>query len=166
MKRFLGKTVTSMIVLASIYSVSAYAGESTPSNDGNVAYVMEFNISQDAQMELLHIGTPRYNLIKQMIGMLSIDSNRIADIHAECEAYEAAEVTVTAILQKEDSNGNWRDMKTFSDSVSGEKLASVRKKYAVTQGRYRLEITGKIDNGASSESSTKYTSEKTCYNEF
>lgn len=106
----------------------------------------------------------RNTLIKQTESGLTIE-NRVAYIYGRCESYDPADIQISVTLQRYD-NGNWKDIKTFSASESNKKSVYVDDSYLVTRNyEYRLVVVGTVDTGSTSETVTKYSSSKVCYNE-
>lgn len=161
----LALTAIAAALLSITLSMGVYAGE-TESEYVEKGFVVEYYYPEELEEELYSSGQQRNTLIKQMASGLTIE-NRTAYIYGECEAYEPADVWVTVTLQRSKDGGSWKDLKTFSESASNKKSVYVDDSYLVTRDyEYRLKIVGKVDDGSTSETITKYSSSKTCYTDL
>lgn len=160
----LALTAIAAALLSITLSMGVYAGE-TESEYVEKGFVVEYYYPQELEEELYSSGQQRNTLIKQMASGLTIE-NRTAYIYGECEAYEPADIWITVTLQRKD-NGSWKDIKNFSASETGKRTVYIDDSYLVTRDyEYRLKIVGKVDDGSTSETVTKYSSSKTCYTDL
>ncbi|MEA4894675.1 MAG: hypothetical protein VB064_05385 [Oscillospiraceae bacterium] len=92
--------------------------------------------------------TPNYTYIWLLSSGLDISSSGkahcVGSVDASSNSYNA-ELTVT--LQKY-SNGSWSNVKSWSDSGTGQSNLIVDKYYYVERGTYRVRTTAKIYDSA------------------
>lgn len=96
------------------------------------------------------------NIISASLGI----SGGIATCSGQTSAiYFGSSCSVSARLQKQQTNGTWKTIKTWSSS--GTNHASAGGTHTVSSGSYRVKATATITYNGESETATKYTGVKT-----
>ena len=100
-----------------------------------------------------------YSLTSSITASLSINGG-IATCLGDVSAIHAgSSCSVSARLQKQQTNGTWKTIKTWSSS--GTNHASAGGTHTVSSGSYRVKATATITYNGESETVTKYTGVKT-----
>ena len=102
----------------------------------------------------------RYSLTSRITASLSI-SGGTAHVAGNVSAmYASAHCTIKVQLQKKDSNGVWRGVKSWTSS--GTLSASAGGDYSVSSGSYRTCVTATVTYNGQSEHPYKYSETRTC----
>lgn len=102
----------------------------------------------------------RYNLTSTISASLSI-SGGTAHVAGNVSAkYASAHCSIKVQLQKKDSNGVWRGVKSWTSS--GTLSASAGGDYSVSSGSYRTCVTATVTYNGQSEHPFKYSGTRTC----
>lgn len=102
----------------------------------------------------------RYTLTSSITASLSI-SGGTAHVAGNVSAkYASAHCSIKVQLQKKDSNGVWRGVKSWSNS--GTWGVSAGGDVSVTSGSYRTCVTATVTYNGQSEYPVKYSGTKTC----
>ena len=102
----------------------------------------------------------RYSLTSSISAGLSI-SGGTAHVTGNVSAkYTSAHCSIKVQLQKKDSNGVWRGVKSWTNS--GTWSTSAGGDVSVTSGSYRTCVTATVTYNGQSEYPVKYSGTKTC----
>lgn len=102
----------------------------------------------------------RYNLTSIITASLSISGGKAHVAGNVSAKYASAHCSITVKLQKKDSSGVWRTVKTWSNS--GALGVSAGGDYSVSSGSYRTCVLGTVTYNGQSEYPVKYSGTKTC----
>lgn len=105
------------------------------------------------------IDLDEYSLTSSITASLGI-SGGVASCSGEVSAINyGSSCSITARLQKKQTNGTWKTIKTWSSSGTNHAYAGGT--YTVSSGSYRVKATATITYNGESETVTKYTGIKT-----
>lgn len=102
----------------------------------------------------------RYNLTSIITASLSINGGTAHVAGLVSAKYASAQCSIKVKLQKKDSSGVWRTVKTWSNS--GTLSTSAGGDYSVSSGSYRTCVLGTVTYNGQSEYPVKYSGTKTC----
>lgn len=104
---------------------------------------------------------PRYTDIFDLYAELTIN-NGTADVYVYAEGSDnVTKITIQAILQKKSSSGSWSNIKSWSETTSGN-FAVLDKSYPVSSGTYRVSATATFYTSAGKEVGSDTSSTESC----
>lgn len=104
---------------------------------------------------------PRYNNIMDLYAELTIN-NGTADVYVYAEGSDkVTKITIQAILQKKSSSGSWSNVKSWSETTSGN-TATLEKSYPVSSGTYRVTATATFYTSSGKEVGSDTSSTESC----
>lgn len=148
--------MTAIVSLFAIVPTFAQTGIQTV-NVNNVSVPVYTNLYDAEEINVLSDTImPRYKYIKQIGIGLKVQNNK-AHLYVECITHNTAKISIKVELQKYE-NGNWKTIKTYSDSENGTDCI-VSESYDVSSGyNYRTNVT----INANEEKITKTSSVEYC----
>lgn len=82
---------------------------------------------------------PRFTYINSIASGLSINSLGRASCSGTFDPYGSVDSTITMTLQRQNSKGEWQDVKEWSEDSTGSRVRVIDKGYYVEKGyRYRV----------------------------
>lgn len=102
----------------------------------------------------------RYSLTSSISAGLSISGGKAHVVGNISAMYASAHCSIKVQLQKKDSNGVWRGVKSWTSS--GTLSASAGGDYSVSSGSYRTCVTATVTYNGQSEHPYKYSGTRTC----
>ena len=102
----------------------------------------------------------RYSLTSSITASLSISGGKAHVAGGVGAKYASAHCSIKVQLQKKDSNGVWRGVKSWTSS--GTLSASAGGDYSVSSGSYRTCVTATVTYNDQSEHPYKYSGTRTC----
>ena len=103
------------------------------------------------------ISIQRYTIINTIAAGLSIDSSGKTTCSARLvSGSSGSDCYITVDLQQKTSS-SWSTVKTWTTSKLNGSSVSMEKNYYVTDGTYRVKVTGTIENGSVEETAVKYS---------
>lgn len=102
----------------------------------------------------------RYSLTSIITASLSISGGKAHVAGNVSAKYASAHCSIKVQLQKKDSNGVWRGVKSWTSS--GTLNASAGGNYSVSSGSYRTCVTATVTYNGQSEHPYAYSGTKTC----
>lgn len=102
----------------------------------------------------------RYSLTSSISAGLSISGGKAHVVGNISAKYASAHCSIKVQLQKKDSNGVWRGVKSWTSS--GTLSASAGGDYSVSSGSYRTCVTATVTYNGQSEHPYKYSGTRTC----
>lgn len=102
----------------------------------------------------------RYTLTSSITASLSISAGTAKATGIVGAMYSGASCTIKVTLQRRDSNGVWRGIKSWTKS--GTSSVSAGGNYSVSSGSYRTCVTATVTYNGQSEHPYKYSGTKTC----
>lgn len=102
----------------------------------------------------------RYNLTSIITASLSINGGTAHVAGLVSAKYANAQCSIKVKLQKKDSTGTWRSIKTWTNS--GTLSTSAGGDISVSSGSYRAYVSAVVTYNGDSEHPYKYSGTKTC----
>lgn len=102
----------------------------------------------------------RYSLTSSISAGLSISGGTAHVVGNVTAKYASAHCSIKVQLQKKDSNGVWRGVKSWTNS--GTLSTSAGGDYSVSSGSYRTCVTATVTYNGNSEHPYAYSGTKTC----
>lgn len=102
----------------------------------------------------------RYSLTSSITASLSISGGKAHVAGNVTAMYASAHCSIKVQLQKKDSNGVWRGVKSWTNS--GTLSTSAGGDYSVSSGSYRTCVTATVTYNGNSEHPYAYSGTKTC----